>query len=101
MKQRYGSFYDNSPRIHLDQDLVPERFWPLFAYAEFWGIPDELTRENLVDGAPADVQQNLKEAVTAFEDALEEWLAGPEADNPNPSDEYVAFAALIMAADSV
>ena len=101
MKQRYGSFYESSPKVHLDQRRVPERFWPLLAYAEFWGIADDLTREILAKQAPADVQHNLKEVVTAFDSALEEWLTGPEAGNPNPSDEYVAFAALIMAADYV
>lgn len=99
MKRRYGSFYDTSPMVHLDRRKVPEKIWPLLPYAEFWGVADDWTRETLVKQALADVQQNLKQAVSAFEDALEEWLAGPEADNPNPSDEYVAFAAMIMAAD--
>ncbi len=99
MKRWYGSFYNSSPKLHLDRRKVPEKFWPLIAYAEFWGIADDVTRENLVKQAPADVQHNLKEAVAAFDSALDEWLAGPEADNPNPSDEYVAFSAMGMAAD--
>lgn len=98
MKRWYGGFYDSSPKIRLDRSKVPEEFWPLLPYAEFWGIADDLTREILVKEAPADVQQDLKEAVTAFDDALDKWLAGPEADNPNPSDEYVAFSAMRMAA---
>ena len=65
MKCFYGSFYDRSPRLHLDQRKVPERFWPLMAYAEFWGISDDLTREILVKEAPGDVQLNLKKAVGA------------------------------------
>jgi hypothetical protein len=98
MKRRYGSFYDNSPKSHLDPRKVPERYWPLLAYAEFWGIADDLTREILVEQAPADVQHNLREVVAAFDSALDEWLAGPEAHNPHPSDEYVAFSAMRMAA---
>jgi len=99
MKRRYGSFYDASPKLHLDRTKVPEKFWPLLAYAEFWGIADDLTREILVEQAPADVQRNLKEVVAAFDSALDEWLAGPEADNPTPTDEYIAFSAMGMAAD--
>ena len=98
MKRWYGSFYDRSPMLDLDQRKVPEEFWPLLPYAEFWGVADDLTREILVKQAPADVQHNLKEAVAAFDNALDEWLAGPEADDPNPSDEYIAFSAMRMAA---
>jgi hypothetical protein len=98
MKRRYGGFYDSSPKLHLDRTKVPEKYWPLLAYAEFWGIADDLTREILVEQASADVQLNLKQVVGAFDSALDEWLAGPEADNPNPSDEYVAFSAMRMAA---
>jgi hypothetical protein len=99
MKERYGSFYVQSPRLSLDRAAVPQRFWPLLAYAEFWGIADDWTRDGLVDDAPADVKQNLKIVVAAFDRDLDEWLAGPEADDPNPSEEYVAFSAMRMAAD--
>ncbi len=98
MKQFYGGFYHRSPKVHLDRDKISERFWPLLPYAEFWGIADDLTREILVKQASADVQHNLKNAVAAFDSALDEWLAGPEADNPNPSSEYIAFSAMRMAA---
>lgn len=101
MKGLYGSFYERSPQVRLDERNVPQRVWPLLPYAEFWGIADDLTREILVKQAPADVQLNLKEVVAAFDDAMDDWLAGPEADNPDPSDEYVAFSAMRMAADYV
>jgi hypothetical protein len=35
------------------------------------------------------------------DDALDEWFAGPEADDPHPSDEYVAFSAMRMVADAI
>jgi hypothetical protein len=101
IRQRYGTFYDASPKVRLDQANVPRHLWPLLPYAEFWGIADDLAREDLVEQAPGDVQQNLKEVITAFETALEDWLTGPEASDRKPSDEYVAFAAMIMAADFV
>ncbi len=99
MRERYGSFYNASPKVHLDQRQIPARLWPLLPYAEFWGIADDLTREILVEQAPRDVQLNLKDVVSAFEDALEEWLVRSKANKPHPSGEYVAFAAMIMAAD--
>jgi hypothetical protein len=98
MKRQYGRFYNSSPKLHLDRTNVPETFWPLLAYAEFWRIADDLMRENLVKRAPADVHQNLKEVVVAFDSVLDEWLAGPEPDDPNSSNEYIAFSAMRMAA---
>ena len=99
MKQHYGSFYESSPNVALDQSKVPEQFWPLLPYAEFWGIADDWTREGLVDQAPTEVKTNLREIVARFDRALDEWLAGPEADNSDPSREYIAFTAMRMAAD--
>jgi hypothetical protein len=101
MRFRYGSFYDSSPTLKLAGERVPEKFRRLSPYAEFWGISDDLLRESLVMWAPAEARQNLKAVVAAFDNALDEWLAGPEADDPYPSDEYVAFTALRMAADFI
>lgn len=36
--------------------------------------------------------------VAAFDDAMDEWLGVPEADAQEPSDEYVAYSAMRMAA---
>ena len=69
MKRLYGRFYDRGAKQHLDRRNVPEKFWPLLPYAEFWGIADDLTREILVKEAPADVQHNLKPAVAVFDNA--------------------------------
>lgn len=99
MRQWYGSFYNSSPIVRLDRKNVPAECWPLLPYAEFWGVADDWAREDLVEKAPPDVLQNLKQVVATFDSALDEWLAGPEADNLNPTDEYVAFSALGMAAD--
>lgn len=38
-------------------------------------------------------------AINRYEDELDDWLAGPEADSPAPSAEYIAFSAMRMAAD--
>ena len=48
MKHLYGAFFDQSPMVRLDPDKVPREFWPLLPYAEFWGIADDWTREDLV-----------------------------------------------------
>ena len=100
LRQFYGDFYLASPKKSLDRVNVPEKIWPLLPYAEFWGLTDESARDRLLRTAPGAVIANLKRAVASFEDALEDWLAGPEADSQEPTDEYVAFSALVMAADA-
>ncbi len=99
MRELYGSFYDSGSKLQLDKARIPEQFWPLIQYAEFWGASDDWTREDLVESAPPEFLQNLKHVVAAFDNAMDEWLAGPEADDPHPSDEYIAFVAMGMAAD--
>ncbi len=70
----------------------------MLPYAEFWGIADDWTREDLVKSAPPGARENLKQVVAAFDNAMDEWLAGPEADASDPSDEYIAYSAMRMAA---
>src|SRR6185295_2305838 len=96
MKKCYDRFYNLSPRVRLERNNVPRQFWPLLVYAEFWGISDDFTREALLEQAPLAVRRNLKEVVAAFDDAMDEWLAGPESDALQLSDEYVAFSAMRM-----
>src|SRR3954462_7325395 len=91
MKRRYGALYRMSAKVPLDRRKVPRKFWPLLPYAEFWGILDDGEREKLVDQAPREVQENLADVVAMFDSSLDDWLAGPEADEPEQSAEYLAF----------
>jgi hypothetical protein len=101
MKRLYGEFYDCSLKLQLDRRRIPEKFWPLLPYAEFWGLADDSLRENLVRHACPDVQQNLKQVVAVFDNAMDDWLAGPEANGTTFSDEYIAYSAMRMAADFI
>jgi hypothetical protein len=99
MQAWYGPFYDQSPGQRLDSSRVPQELRLLLPYAEFWGILDDWSREDLVAAAPVEVRKNLATIVTRFGGQFDDWLAGPEADSEVFSDEYVAFSALRMAAD--
>jgi hypothetical protein len=101
MRETYGPFFERSANVSLDRTRVPADVWPLLPYAEFWGATDDWTREALVTDSPVGVAENLKAVVQAFDDMLDSWLAGPEADNRAPSREFLAFAAMVMAADFV
>jgi hypothetical protein len=96
----YGDFYNMvNPKIVLEKNRCPKELHQLIPYAEFWGISDDLMRENLVKAANKDICDNLKEVVNEYDDLLDQWLAGGEAYSESPSKEYVAFSAMRMAAD--
>jgi hypothetical protein len=63
------------------------------------GVGDDLIRDDMVRDAPDEAIEELKRVVQANDDLLDEWLAGPDADSANPSEEYLAFSAMRMAAD--
>jgi hypothetical protein len=99
MRRKYGLVAANRPLIHLNPAKVPLSLRCLVPFAELWGVGDDLIREDMVANAPPQAISELRQIVEAHQDFLDEWLAGPEAQSPSPSDEYLAFSAMRMAAD--
>lgn len=89
------------PRATFNLKDVPRNLVQLVPYAEFWGAADDWAREDVIRMTPEFLQKNLKWVVAAFDDQLDEWLAGSEASSREPSDAYVAFSAMRMAADFI
>ena len=85
----------------LDPAHVPWSLRSLIPYAQVWGVADDTLRMLMVRQAGQNARSDLKRAVGSADDLLDEWLAGPEADEMSPSDEYVALSAMRMAADAV
>jgi len=102
MANFYGDFYNMvNPKMVLDKNKCPKELHPLLPYAEFWGISDDLMRENLVEAANKDICDNLKEVINEYDDLIDQWLASDEAYSESPSKEYIAFSAMRMAADYI
>ena len=99
MRRKYGLVAENRPLIKLNPEKVPEKLRILIPYAEFWGVADDLIRDDMVRKAPKEAIYELRRIIRHHDGALDDWLAGPEADSPKPSDEYLAFTAMRMAAD--
>lgn len=99
MRKKYGLTAESRPIIRLNPKNVPQGLRHLTAWAELWGVGDDLIRGDMVRAAPKQAIEDLKEIVRKHDDVLDEWLAGPEANNPHPSAEYLAFSAMRMAAD--
>jgi len=99
MRAKYGDFVDSVERLSLDRSNIPEVLHRYIPYAEVWGVADDLEREDLVNLAPEEAKADVARVIEEIDDDLDEWLAGPEAENTNPSQEYVAFSAMRMAVD--
>ena len=83
----------------LSPDGVPMRLRCLIPLAERWGISDDNLRSAALSKAEATEIEYLKTAVRRFDDELDDWLAGPEANSMRPTPEYLAFSNMRMAAD--
>ena len=85
----------------LDPRIVPLALHDLIPYAQRYGIADDGYRAQLIGLLDDSERDDLVVTVTRFDDALDDWLAGPEATATCPTSEYVAFSALRMAADEL
>ena len=101
MRAKYGLTAENRPTITLDPSAVPPALRHLIPLAEQFGVSDDLIREDIVAKTPAAELALMRAAVEAQPDAFDDWLAGPEADGPGFSPEYIAFSCLRMAADGM
>jgi hypothetical protein len=99
MRRKYGLNAENRPSIKLRPTRVPEPLWPLIPLAEKFGISDDLIREDFFAKTPKNELAELERTLAEYDDLIDEWLAGPEADGPTFSDEYVAFSAMRMGVD--
>jgi hypothetical protein len=73
----------------------------LLPLAEQFGISDDLLRADFFARTAKRELSRLKRILAEYDDLLDEWLAGPEADGPEFSDEYIAYSAMRMGADCV
>lgn len=99
LRQKYGLTAENRPTIRLRPSRVPKKFRRWIPLAERWGIGDDLIREDSIQKATAQELSELLSFGDVYNSVLAEWLAGPDADSPRPTQEYIAFSCLGMAWD--
>jgi hypothetical protein len=85
----------------LNAERVPAEFRHLMPLAEKYGISDDGYRLEMLDSLDDVERDELARFLADYDDELDAWLAGPEADSPTPTNEYVTFSCLRMAADEV
>jgi hypothetical protein len=97
LMEAFGLTAENRPTIKLNPKHVPDELKVLIPYAEEWGIDDDLIRADVIRKASPTALKNLTDTVNIYIDSLYEWLAGPEADFDEHTEEYNTFSALLMA----
>ena len=83
MRQKYDLVSENSPTIKLDPASVPKALRDLIPLAERFGVSDDLKREDLFEKTAESELSKLKRRLEKYEDELDDWLGGSEADGPN------------------
>src|SRR5258708_38916874 len=98
MRRRFYLKGETPPRLQLNPQVVPVALQSLIPLAEEWGVSDDILRMDMVKARPNEIE-HLRKTLVNFEDALDAWLAGPEAQSSHFSAEYLAFSNMRMAAD--
>lgn len=83
----------------LNRSNAPTELRILIPLAERYGVSDDGYRMDMLATLDQTEREQLIRAVQEWDDTLDAWLAGPEAAAVAPTNEYVAFSALRMAAD--
>jgi len=85
----------------LNPAKVPEGLRHLIPLAEKYGISDDCYRDEVVESLNESEEQELMDFFDDWTEELDNWLCGSEADSTRPSDEYITFTCLTMAAELV
>lgn len=85
--------------MNLDPNQVPQELHILLPLVEKFAVSDDGARLDLLENATEEEKKQLASILNEYEDALDDWLGGPEAEGPEFSAEYIAFTQLRMAAD--
>ena len=101
MRRRYGLSAGNRPSVEFSSDDVPCVLREYIPLAKKWGVNDDIVREDMIARASDEERAELKIAVGGIQDELDEWLAGPESFSTAPTEAYLAFTAMRLAADEI
>jgi hypothetical protein len=83
----------------LNPENIPLQFHHLILIAEKYGVSDDGYRDALIESLGENELRECASFLESYDAVLAEWLAGPDADGPTFTNEYVVFSALGMAAD--
>ena len=85
----------------LDPSKVPSDCHKFIPLAEKYGISDDGYRIDVLESLDEEEKKELIVFLENYPESLDAWLSGPESKSTSPSDEYITFTSLVMAADYV
>lgn len=85
----------------LNPGKIPKDCYQYISLAEKFGIADEGYRIDLLDSLGENEKEELRSFIRSCPSSLNNWLCGKDSESKEPSDEYITFTALVMAADYV
>ena len=86
--------------MKINPHHIPEQFRHLIPLAEVWSINDDGCRADKIEAASPDEIHALTQAVLAFTDQLYfDWLGDATIIETDAKDAYIAFTALVLAAE--
>ena len=100
-RKKYGLYAEDRAVLPLNPKNVPKSLRHLIPLAQRWGECDDIIREDINKKSSKQERKALKQAIAENIELLEQWLAGPKAAGPTFSKEYIAFSAMVMAADTL
>lgn len=102
LRRKYGLSLRNWHPQKLNEQIVPLPLRPLIPLAEFWGIPDDIVRVELIENAGESGVKELRQLLRPFIKVLEAWLCEKrKMATWSDTDEYVAFSCLVDASDGI
>ena len=99
MKRKYNLSIENYRPIHLNPSRVPEHLRDLVAFAERWGICDDIIRDDFHQKVSQEEKQALITALQDRHTAINEWL--DSFGSGTMTDEAAAFMYMLEGCDEM
>jgi hypothetical protein len=74
MKEKYGLTAENRPAITIDPWEVPENLRDLIPMAEFWGVGDDIIRDDIEEKASDEQKQEFRTKLAGRAQDVNAWL---------------------------
>ena len=74
MKEKYGLTAENRPAIIIDPSEVPENLRDLIPMAEFWGVGDDIIRDDIEEKASDQQKQEFRTKLAGRTKDVNAWL---------------------------
>jgi hypothetical protein len=94
LEAKYKVKKGKAKRYPVDKENIPEQFWVLIPYIDYFCLDAQEEREDFCELLPQTAFQHLADVLNTFEPALTEWLADNAFKKKPNTEEYYALCTL-------